>query len=64
MDTKALIIRQIYILKPIAEFYGFDFPTNSFEEGTEEELVEFLSEIAEWVGFERGYEAAQHNKKR
>ena len=43
------LINEINRLKPTAIYYGFDFPTQSYETATTQELLEFFNELQDYV---------------
>lgn len=49
-QVKAQIIQRINALKPDAIAEGFDYPTQSPESATVEELLDFLVEISAYIG--------------
>lgn len=46
---KAQLIQRIQHIKPLAIYHGFDFPTQSLESATTQELLEFFKEIQDYV---------------
>lgn len=49
-QVKAQIIQRINSLKPDAIAQGFDYPTQSPEDATVAELLDFLVEISAYIG--------------
>ena len=43
------LINAINRLKPLAIFHGFDFPTQSYETATTQELLDFFKELQDYV---------------
>ena len=46
---KAQLIQRIQHILPLAIHHGFDFPTQSLESATTQELLDFFKEIQDYV---------------
>lgn len=60
-QVKAQIIQRINDIKPQAIDLGFDYPTESPENVSVNELISFLVEISVFVGYAVGYNDATHD---
>jgi len=43
------LINEINRIKPTAIYYGFDFPTQSYEAATTQGLLDFFNELEDYV---------------
>lgn len=58
-QVKAQLIKRINNIKPEAIALGFDYPTESPENASINELIDFLVELSAFIGYEVGYNDAE-----